>query len=142
MKRLPDWDLRLTQFIDANRNTPFEWGRWDCVMFASSAIETMTGIRVGENYAFKYNSPLTAARILKTSGFGSLADAVLKETGGKIHPIPAMGRGDIVVLPESNEHPVGACGVCIGSWTAFPVLHGLVFRESREFPEGTKVVRF
>ena len=42
MKKIPDWEISFDAYINRNINTPFEWGKWDCVMFTNGFIKTMT----------------------------------------------------------------------------------------------------
>ncbi len=43
-RRRPDWPARLRTIIEAARERPFSWGQHDCCLFASDAIEAMTGV--------------------------------------------------------------------------------------------------
>ena len=42
--RLPDWDIRLNDYIQSRFYMPFKWGLNDCATFSMGAIKAMTGI--------------------------------------------------------------------------------------------------
>ena len=110
MKRLPDWEERLSVFIAENHTRPFCWGEWDCILFAAAAAEAMTGEDIAAAYRGKYHDKAGAAAILKAQGQGTLLrtiDSVLERR----KPSRAR-RGDFVWFE-------GSVGICVGSTALF-----------------------
>ena len=42
MKKLPQWEIRLFDFISSNKDKSFKWGKWDCCIFVIEAVRAMT----------------------------------------------------------------------------------------------------
>lgn len=104
MGRLADWEQRLSQFVEANRNTPYHDEKWNCCLFARACVEALTG------------------QLLPVVWHGSVektADANLE----RIDPRQAS-RGDLIVarLPKGET-----IGVCLGLKSAFVGEDGLTF---------------
>lgn len=118
--RFPDWPERLTEFVEARRGVPFEYGSHDCCAFAAAAAESITGVNPAA--PFPYRNELGAKRlILEHGGLDKLLTAALGEPCS-----PAMaGRGDIV-LAELESGPTA--GVCLGRLCVFPGTVGIEFR--------------
>ena len=115
MQRLYDWLPRLNSYVEAHRNTSFEWGTHDCCTFAAGVIWalTMVGVDV-PRVRDKYH----AARELNArGGIESAMDATGFPRWGS--PLSAR-RGDIVLVNR-------ALGVCLGHVWAAPGRDGLVF---------------
>lgn len=109
-ERLPDWEARLGRFIAENRQRPFAWGAWDCILYACSAVEAMTGGDPAEEFRGRYHDKDGAAAILREVGKGTL----LKTVDSKF-PRRKPGharRGDLVMFS-------GAVGVCLGAVAEF-----------------------
>lgn len=110
VSRLPDWERRLGEFIAANRDRPFAWGEWDCILFACAAADAMTGEDWAADYRGQYADKAGAAAILKEKGAGTLLrtiDAKLKQ-----RPPGHARRGDFVWF-------MGSVGVCMGRHALF-----------------------
>jgi hypothetical protein len=41
--RRADWQNRLTDYLRERHRLPFEYGKWDCALFAAGAVKAMTG---------------------------------------------------------------------------------------------------
>lgn len=98
VKRYPDWPRRLSDFIAANKDTKFEWGKNDCIIFGARLVETLTG----ENYysGYQYDTEEGARKIIEENG--GVIPLIKKYMGQGHSDILKAGRGDIVVmkLPE------------------------------------------
>lgn len=103
--RAPDWEARLSDWIVANRDRPFEWGAWDCVLAAMSAVEAMTGEDPGAAYRGRYDTKEGAAQALRTIGAGTLLKTV--DAQFERRPTGRARRGDLFWFE-------GAVGICIG----------------------------
>ncbi len=133
LKRTPHWATReFHTFLESNASTPFEWGVFDCALFAASGIQAMTGVDIASDYRVSAsNSALycdeeSAARTIEViTGVkgGTIEDAAAycanKYGLSEVPPLYAQ-RGDLVVLEESGRliagliHLSGRHVVCAG----------------------------
>jgi hypothetical protein len=107
MKRLPNWErLLAAEFAEASAH--FEWGKFDCAMFAANCVRAITGRDLAAEFRGTYSSEAAAAQI--TGGdLGAFIDSVCKEQGMK-EVAPAYGRrGDVVLV--DNGDPAHAIGI-------------------------------
>lgn len=110
MARLPDWEQRLSDFLVKHEQRPFEWGQWDCILFACAAVEAMTGHDAAAEYRGRYSDEVGAREALREIGQGTLlrtVDANFART-----PVSYALRGDLV-------WHAGCVGVCLGRSAAF-----------------------
>jgi hypothetical protein len=112
--RLPNWDKRLTAYIESRRKAVFAYGINDCGLFALGAIEAITGKKL----PVAWSSEIEAQALI--SEHGSIRKAVAHYLGPSKGVLCAR-RGDIVIDGE------GSLGVCVGSRVATPTRHGLGF---------------
>jgi len=108
--RLPGWEQRLNDFIAENRDRPFEWGQWDCILFATAAAAAITGEDKAAPFRGQYSDELGAREVLRELGKGTLLRTVNHYFAKK--PVTYALRGDLV------WHE-GCVGVCLGSAAAF-----------------------
>jgi hypothetical protein len=94
----------------ANRDREFQWGEWDCILFACAAADAITGVDKAAEYRGRYTTPIGAARILRRLGQGTLLATVDHEFEAK--PVSYAMRGDLI------WHD-GCVGVCLGASAAF-----------------------
>jgi hypothetical protein len=123
--RLPDWAERLQTVISEAKKKKFEYGSFDCALFAASCVEAVTGI----DYAAElrgYDSKVAACRII--AEFGSLETMITSILGKEpVHPAVA---GRLAVVIGEAELELGEEGECIGflidavCW--FPTRKGIV----------------
>lgn len=111
-------------------NRPFEWGSWDCALWAAAAIEAMTGHDLAEDLRGQYSSETEAAEILRDIGAGNLYNLARRHLGQPIHPSAAW-RGDVAYFRRS-------LGICYGPHALFVGHH--VLASGEETPEGLIVV--
>jgi hypothetical protein len=105
VSRLPNWEERLSGFIVANRDRPFEWGRWDCALYAFAAAAEITGEDRAAEFRGQYDSRAGSAETLRAQGKGTLLKTI--DSKYERRPVGKARRGDLV------WHK-GAVGVCIG----------------------------
>jgi hypothetical protein len=109
-ERLPDWETRLHDFMTANRDREFAWGKWDCILFACAAAEAITGVDKAAAYRGQYSDEKGARAILRKLGAGTLLATVNREFEAK--PVPYAVRGDLI-------WHAGCVGICLGGAAAF-----------------------
>ena len=108
--RLPDWEMRLSNFMQANERRAFEWGQWDCILFACAAAEAITGEDRAAQYRGRYSDNEGARAALRELGKGTLLRTVDSQFARK--PVGNAQRGDLVWRD-------GCVGVCLGDKAAF-----------------------
>lgn len=108
--RLPNWESRLSNFMAANQHRSFEWGQWDCILFATACAAALTGDDRGADYRGRYSDQRGARAMLREIGRGTLLRTVDSQFARK--PVAQAQRGDIVWRD-------GAVGVCLGEKAAF-----------------------
>lgn len=137
--RLSDWPERLTFFVEARRHSPHAWGTNDCAMFASGAVEVMTGVDPFARWRGTYADKTEAMRLLALEGgFEGLCGRVFGE------PVSVLQarRGDLLLGRLKPSDPEEGLAVCLGNRAvapgAFHVSHdateaGLVFLPLERF---------
>jgi len=108
MNRHQDWEVRLVEYVVPLMGADFQFGRLDCALFASGAVQAMTGADLARGYR-GYRSMATGLRKLREAGHEdhiALAASLLEEV-----PVAMAHRGDIAVV-EGDEGP--ALGVVQG----------------------------
>jgi hypothetical protein len=93
--RFPDWEDRLSAWLEACAGVPFEYGRHDCCLFAAGAVQAMTGADFGKPFRGKYKTEAGALKALKRRGFDSIEGPFTQALGAPVAVLMA-GRGDIV----------------------------------------------
>lgn len=113
LSRLPQWDTTyLHQFLLDSANKPFEWGTFDCALFAADAIKSFTGVDLASDFRNKYHDHISAVRTIKElTGGTTIADAAAHcaQKYGLIQlasPLLAQ-RGDLVLVQNGNQLVAG-----------------------------------
>jgi formylmethanofuran dehydrogenase subunit D len=119
--RIPNWERELFALIDANRDTPFQWGEHDCIAWGAACVTAITG-KAPVNNKLKRKDEKQAARLLKK--IGGVSAAVTMELGDPMVNKLMARRGDIVVLSNGERECVG---VCVGDSAACVDYDGMVF---------------
>ncbi len=111
LTRSKHWATRAyNDFLTETANTPFEWGKHDCALFAANGIQAMTGTDVADDFRGKYSTEKEAFALIETvTGVrgGTVADAAAHcankhEMAELKNPLMAQ-RGDLVVLEDSGR---------------------------------------
>lgn len=105
-RRFDHWPELLEAFLAQHRATPFEWGRFDCALFACDAIHIMTGTDPAVDFRFQYSTELGAARKMKKFAGGGLEEVAIKVTAAQGMAEIAVSlaqRGDVMLF-DTEEH--------------------------------------
>jgi hypothetical protein len=120
MRRLPDWNARVTVFLTQHARTPFRPGRHDCALFAAGCVEAMTGEDPAAAFRGRYSTLAGGRRVLRRAGFADHV-ALVASLFDEIAPLMAQ-VGDIAVV-NSPEGP--ALGLVAGADIVVPAPQGL-----------------
>jgi hypothetical protein len=101
MEKKPGWEIALANTMTEGLKVPHKWGEHDCVTFAADCVQAMTGEDALGDLRGSYDSPISAARVIRQMGCATLGDAV-----ATVLPeiLPADARRGDVVLCWSGEH--------------------------------------
>lgn len=87
----------LTRFINRAADTPFMWGRFDCLLWLADLIAERRSADPATDLRGSYTTMLGAAKLVRDSGgMVALVESRLNPLGIKRAAIPA--RGDIAVV--------------------------------------------
>jgi hypothetical protein len=103
--RLPDWQMRFSDFGKARASMPFSWGSNDCCTFAAAAVEAITGTDLMALVA-PYETELAAARLIKDGG--GLQQIAASLLGQPVAPNMAA-VGDVVLFINEGREMLGIC---------------------------------
>lgn len=101
LTRLPDWEIRLDEYLKAASERPFSWGTHDCILFCIGGAQAMTGIDAAAGIRGGYATPAGAARrmrsLYRAKSIDEAATAFAKVWNGEeVSPLMAQ-RGDAVL---------------------------------------------
>lgn len=120
--RLPDWELRLFNFLQDVQTSSLEWGEFDCVIgLASGAVLSQTGTDLASSFKGAYSDEKSAMKFLVKEGLASksegLTEALINLMDMFLQRAPEGNRhrGNIVLL-VTEEGP--GFGVRVGSKVA------------------------
>ena len=131
--RLPDWDIRLNNYIKSKMKTPFKWGLNDCAIFSIGAIESVIGTAPELP---EYSSRKEAVLTLRNMQASSLKFAVSNLLKTKQVARGEIGRGYLVLYQMSGRT---ALAVSAGIKAFAPGKNGLMIIPPRLFLEGWKI---
>ncbi len=118
MRRFPDWEVRLAQYLEPLRKVRFAWGRsararFDCCTFSAGAVKAMTGDDPMPEFRGAYASEEEAEAALKTIGAGSLI-RTMNAKFERVAPSHAH-RGDIVMADGNLGIAFGDVSLHVGA---------------------------
>lgn len=121
MTRDESWPALLYAEVEKHKGVPFQYGTFDCCLFAADCVKAITGVDLADTFRGTYNDETGALKILAANGYcsgiatGKLGDAI---------DIRMAQRGDVVIrITDSIE----SLGICLGQFSAFASMEGLVF---------------
>lgn len=110
-RRFEDWAARLDAYLAANRDRPFSYDSalgLDCCVFTFGAIESMTGIAIGKQFAGKYTTRKgSLLAMMDYCGRPSLLTFIGKlmdEYGFEHIRHGFAGRGDVAICFQVTGH--------------------------------------
>jgi|TARA_R110000851_G_scaffold46360_1_gene112827 hypothetical protein len=129
MLRYSDWPDRLSGFLKERHNTPFEWGKSDCCLFAADAVQAINGSDPAHFFRSKYSTMKEAIKFIKHFSGGGVEETVEKifmEMGHKQVSLESSNSGDVVLMDVENVHP-----------EAYGLTTGILFDKTMAIAQGT-----
>lgn len=121
LQRLPHWQLHLDALLCSRLNSAFEWGVFDCCLFAADCVQALCGVDPAEQYR-GYAGARQALRVLdRAGGVGLIATRAL----GFPQRLDTARVGDIVLVPADNRDREALAVVVAPALAVLPAAQGL-----------------
>jgi hypothetical protein len=136
MVKIPDWEIALIRYIQAEMGKPFEWRVRDCNTFAVGCIEAMIGYPLALP-DLTYSDARSAFRFAQVH---SLRDILVEQLAA--YPVSSrfQQRGDIAFALHRG---FDCAHVVLGRHCAFPDRRaGVSLGITAELPPDTVYLRF
>ena len=96
--RHPDCYARLHNLWSKKHNTPFQWGKHDCLALALEAVKAVTGETLSSSpQPLPYNSYKSARQLLKQQPFLNRVEHALKRFE-RVENYASLQSGDLAVV--------------------------------------------
>lgn len=119
-RRQDGWEKALNAEVEAALTRQFEWGHFDCCLFAADCVRAITGTDIAAGYRSTYESRSGAFELVeREGGLEAMIDRVCAEHGLEARRPELAQRGDVVILAGVDGFTVTA-GVCLGTKAAVP----------------------
>jgi len=142
MKRVENWERKLTDFIDSRLNVRMEWGKTDCFLLIFDSVQVITGfdpdeIHPDKPFRGRYHTARQAYNLLKKYSGGGMeetCDMIAEKMNMGKKQKNFAGRGDVVLL--HLETAIGGMrdimGICLGHVVAVQGINGIIFVDKKE----------
>lgn len=111
-----DWQQKLIDLVKAREFIPFDWGKYDCCLFAADVVLEMTGKDYASDFRGKYSSEIGAKRLLSKAGG---LEVVLSASFDEVEFNFAQ-RGDLVLVNTDIGPALGIMWVNNSVWLHSP----------------------
>jgi hypothetical protein len=142
--RLDNWNTDLSALIEAKRFEPFAWPTFNCVIWASLAVQAVNGQDIHALYVGKYSNAKGALKQLRQIDKVPTPLELFQKHLGELQPISFARKGDLVFtkdnqtgmnLSSDTELFGPAVGVCYGHSSFFVGAEGLVEIETLQLAQ-------
>lgn len=117
--RQQNWRTKLTAHIHERLDRDFEWGQHDCVLWAASCIEQVTGTDYAKDIRGTYTTPEGGYKaIVKVFGCHQIIELCTKLLGPSFHVSHAI-PGDVVYKSSNQGGFDAVLGICNGRYSIF-----------------------
>lgn len=110
----PDYINRLLAAIEAAKKKPFDYGKYNCGLFAAECIDAMV---VGSDRASELRGNFSDEESARAfvAHYGSIEAAITHRLGHPLRSWAQARRGDVCLVPTQDGPGIG---VCIGTHVA------------------------
>ncbi len=129
IKKLPQWEMHLFNFLEGRQDHVFKWGKWDCCILVIEAIKAMTGEKILDH---TWSNKKEALMFIKNNGksLNKAASTYLKKAGLVTLDKAFITAGDIVLLEDSENNFEELMGVCTGNLIVCITDYGYTYRDN------------
>lgn len=114
--RLSGWQERLTSYLTAKLNAPFDWAYFDCGRFTGDALFEITGYDLAQTFRDRYHSEAEVQQLVaQEGGFLTLLDREFTKVGFTPVNWKQAHRGDPCYFLGQGSVVGGVLGVCTGT---------------------------
>lgn len=111
MTRKYDWQSALSAFLIEQDHRIFEYGKWDCCLFACDAVAVMTGVDVAADYRGGYTTRRQALQAIRART-GKRTVLAVAESVTAAFDMPTIRialaqRGDVALLKRGRDYSLG-----------------------------------
>lgn len=100
LRRVPHWDVRLTQWASSRIGRPFVWGEMDCTLLAIEALDALCGTSLADGWRGRYGTAEEALAIQLREDI-DLRRGLLRQ-GCTPVPVGFRQRGDIILARQDH----------------------------------------
>jgi hypothetical protein len=130
-----DWDIRLADYVESVREKSFEWGKFDCLIFANGAVRAQTGKGFCNDWMGDYTDAQScykhALRLLKANRWDNIVEAIDTRLTRLQSLMPH--RGNIIGRQQEHMSVTGiSLGVAVSDQIAFVGNNGIEFSAPQE----------
>ena len=119
---------RLNDYIRRVRNTPFKWGKHDCLIFSNTAFKHYHGFGYADDWVGEYmngDDPILPS-VMRAKFGAQTFDEAVEQRLDPIGYIPQ--RGALVATKKVERWLIGyGLGICVGTKAAFLSRGGVVY---------------
>ncbi len=119
----------LNNYLDDVRNTPFEWGKFDCLIFTNNAFKAMYGVGWADDWLDRYmdnGRVLRRSELRKEFSYSNMIEAIDKKLK-RIDFIPPLGS--LIATDLEIRFTVGyALGISVGSKACYLNKEGVTWK--------------
>jgi len=125
--KLADWQIYLHRYLSENKNRDFEWGDWDCIIFANGALKAISGANVMPS-ELEWRNEQEAIEAIHAYGrtFANSIKMACKNAGLERIDVQQITAGDLCIYMNDNEE---LCGICDGFALISPSDNGYAFNK-------------
>ena len=112
--RVPNWDIKLAEYVNSLQDYPFVWGENDCITFVNNCVEIVRGQSFADDCLGNYTSPRTALlhyrRKLNNLNYDTVIDMLddrLERFNGRF-----PSRGSVIGRPV--DQTIGVLPIAMG----------------------------
>ena len=137
MRKQTDWQIKFDNFVEANTDKPFEWGKWDCCLFSDACIKAMTGESLisKELHWDDKESALETIRDYGNTLKNSIKKASKRKDLEKVD-LNYLQKGDLIVMEQDGNN---VCGMFNGAKTLGVNEEGIVVLKDFKIIEAWRI---
>ena len=116
--RVPNWDIKLAEYVNSLQDYPFIWGENDCLTFVNKCAEVVRGQSFADDWLGDYTTATGAFRKYRKLLYAQEYDTVIDMLDDRLERFTGRfpPRGSIVGRPV--DQTIGIMPVLLGVVTS------------------------